>query len=488
MSSLLRRTLLSVLALLTGGLLTAVSGSPAHAVDRDCSDFASQRAAQVFFLNHGGPQSDPHRLDADGDSIACESNPPPYYYGTTPPGSSPHQPPVLRSVVRLQVVPGRAIAGEPLLFRAQVLPRVRRAVVLQRQRPAGGWARVDAGRTALSGRVSFRSPTRAVTTTYRAVVTKARLGGRRYSAARSPLRRVVTQRQSVTLALPSTATSGATLTAVVSASPVRRGRPVVLQRRTPMGWSPLATGRESRSGRVRFTVSARTAGSFVYRATVQRYRGAGAAASPGRRLLVTPPPDTTPPPAPQGLTAMPGDRQVELRWSAVPAEDLAGYVVYYSSAGGGWTAAARVDGTTAVVSGLSNGTQYWFAVSSVDTTGNESGWSAQRPATPVAPPDTTAPPAPASLVASAGDGEATLAWSTVDAPDLAGYLVYGRVAPDGEWLPVGDGPTLASVLTVPNLVNGTRYDFVVTAVDASGNESIVSPAASATPVAAPVDP
>jgi Excalibur calcium-binding domain len=59
-------------------LLTALPAS-ASASDKDCSDFASQRAAQIFFLKHGGPRRDPHRLDADHDGVACESNPCPCY-------------------------------------------------------------------------------------------------------------------------------------------------------------------------------------------------------------------------------------------------------------------------------------------------------------------------------------------------------------------------------------------------------------------------
>ena len=49
--------------------------APASATDRDCGDFPSQAAAQNFFLANGGPQHDPHRLDDEGDGIACESNP-----------------------------------------------------------------------------------------------------------------------------------------------------------------------------------------------------------------------------------------------------------------------------------------------------------------------------------------------------------------------------------------------------------------------------
>jgi len=60
----------------------AYPGSPAIAPsnntpqrDRDCSDFATQAEAQAFFLANGGPARDPHRLDGDGDGIACERLP-----------------------------------------------------------------------------------------------------------------------------------------------------------------------------------------------------------------------------------------------------------------------------------------------------------------------------------------------------------------------------------------------------------------------------
>ena len=41
--------------------------------DRNCGDFDNWQAAQDFFLSEGGPDSDPHRLDHNGDGIACES-------------------------------------------------------------------------------------------------------------------------------------------------------------------------------------------------------------------------------------------------------------------------------------------------------------------------------------------------------------------------------------------------------------------------------
>jgi endonuclease YncB( thermonuclease family) len=68
-----------VLALLGASSLPGRPSS-ASAADRDCSDFATQREAQNYFLSKGGPGRDPDHLDSDGDGIACESNPCPCKY------------------------------------------------------------------------------------------------------------------------------------------------------------------------------------------------------------------------------------------------------------------------------------------------------------------------------------------------------------------------------------------------------------------------
>ncbi len=68
----MRRSIVTGLAV--AGLL-GISAQPALAGDKDCSDFPTQRAAQKFYEKKGGPRKDPHRLDADRDGIACESNP-----------------------------------------------------------------------------------------------------------------------------------------------------------------------------------------------------------------------------------------------------------------------------------------------------------------------------------------------------------------------------------------------------------------------------
>lgn len=41
----------------------------------NCSDFKSQKVAQEFFINNGGPEKDPYKLDKNKDGIACETLP-----------------------------------------------------------------------------------------------------------------------------------------------------------------------------------------------------------------------------------------------------------------------------------------------------------------------------------------------------------------------------------------------------------------------------
>ena len=83
------------LAIVALGLGVSVQAPASAVIDRDCGDFASQAAAQNFYLQAGA--GDPHRFDDDGDGVACESNPCPCIgRGTAPQqfantGSTPGQ-------------------------------------------------------------------------------------------------------------------------------------------------------------------------------------------------------------------------------------------------------------------------------------------------------------------------------------------------------------------------------------------------------------
>ena len=49
------------------------SGASTSGGDKDCSDFRTQAQAQKIFEKH--QPSDLHRLDGDGDEVACEGLP-----------------------------------------------------------------------------------------------------------------------------------------------------------------------------------------------------------------------------------------------------------------------------------------------------------------------------------------------------------------------------------------------------------------------------
>jgi len=80
MAHFLRRAQLATGLIALVVLSFAALPSAASAAAKDCIDFATQRAAQVFFIKHGGPRYDPDRLDGDNDGIACEDNRCPCYY------------------------------------------------------------------------------------------------------------------------------------------------------------------------------------------------------------------------------------------------------------------------------------------------------------------------------------------------------------------------------------------------------------------------
>jgi endonuclease YncB( thermonuclease family) len=88
----------------------------ARAQDRDCSDFDSQAEAQDFYENAG--PGDPHRLDADDDGRACDSNPCPFRGpgGGGGGGEPPPPPPKRAQTIRAAIV--RVIDGDTIVVRA----------------------------------------------------------------------------------------------------------------------------------------------------------------------------------------------------------------------------------------------------------------------------------------------------------------------------------------------------------------------------------
>ena len=186
--------------------------------------------------------------------------------------------------------------------------------------------------------------------------------------------------------------------------------------------------------------------------------------SPSDPVSATPR-DADRPAAPTGLAAVPADGEVALTWEAVPEYDVDGYLVFQDG-----VQVHSTTGTTWRAGGLENGREYTFTVVAVDTSGNDS-----EPSEPVqsSPRDGVAPAAPTGVVATPGDTEVVLRWDPNAEADLAGY----QVLRDGVEVRFETGTTW----TDTGVVNGTRYTYVLVAVDTSGNDSGPSEPAEATP-------
>ena len=73
-----------------------------------------------------------------------------------------------------------------------------------------------------------------------------------------------------------------------------------------------------------------------------------------------------------------------------------------------------------------------------------------------------------------------LVWSPVDAPDLAGYLVF-RAEGSGTPERLTKDPVADPFFTDESVGQGKRYRYTVVAVDRAGNQSPASPEAVAEP-------
>ncbi|WP_147433444.1 S-layer homology domain-containing protein [Paenibacillus ginsengarvi] len=177
------------------------------------------------------------------------------------------------------------------------------------------------------------------------------------------------------------------------------------------------------------------------------------------------------PATPQHLTADRADGQVVLNWDTVTGATY--YSVYLSVVQGMFTepASATVTGATYNMSGLTNGTTYYFIVKA----GNSGGLSAasnEAIATPAA-----APSAPTHVTAIAGNGQATI--SFMPPTDNGGYAItqYEVTASSGGIVQNG----ASSPITVTGLTNGVSYTFTVKAINQVGS----SPASAASNAVTP---
>ena len=223
-----------------------------------------------------------------------------------------------------------------------------------------------------------------------------------------------------------------------------------------------------------YTDSGRTSGtSYVYE--VEALDGAGnVSAAKSNQSTGTPAlaADTSVPSTPAVLTATAvSASQINLSWAASTDNvGVIGYAIYR-----GAVKVAAVNGSTFSDTGLAAGTAYTYTVKAVDSAMNYSLESNSSSATT----QPGIPSSPAGIVATAGDGQATISWNAVSG--ATSYNLYWSTS-SGVTKNSGTKVTgVTSPYTHSGRTNGATYYYVVTAVNLSG-EGVESAQASATPV------
>ena len=187
------------------------------------------------------------------------------------------------------------------------------------------------------------------------------------------------------------------------------------------------------------------------------------------------------PGVPTGLTATSGNAQVSLSWTD-PASNggspITSYDVYDGTSSGGESysgtpacTATGASATSCTVTGLTNGTTYYFTVEAVNAAGNSSS-STETSAVPL-----TVPGAPTQSTPTAYSGQVTVNWSAPGSNGgsaITGYNVYEATTSGGESYSGTAACTAtgasATSCTVTGLAHGTYY-FTVEAVNAAGNSA-----------------
>jgi hypothetical protein len=180
---------------------------------------------------------------------------------------------------------------------------------------------------------------------------------------------------------------------------------------------------------------------------------------------------------PSGIQLTAADSQVTVSWTAPSIGSPTSYNVYYGTAPGVTTTSGTkvplADASTSkTVTGLTNGTPYYFVVTAVNANG-EGGISSEKSATPN---PTAAPGAPTGVQVSAGTGKVTVSWTAVTG--ATSYNIYYSSDSNSTTSTLLASGTKVSAAASPTDVTGlssaTKYYFIVTAVNSFGESAAQS--------------
>lgn len=184
-------------------------------------------------------------------------------------------------------------------------------------------------------------------------------------------------------------------------------------------------------------------------------------------------PQVPAPGSPVLQSAAAGDRQVHLVWDPAPGAEM--YKIYVSETGDDYgEEKASVSGTVYqyTVTGLSNGTAYYFTAAAASPGGTA--YSNTLMAVPL-----TAPAPPAHVRAEAGHESAVVHFAP--SADDGGSPILKYVVMDQDGTIVAEGNS--SPIEITGLTNGQSYRFIVYAVNAAGRSPDSNLSNSVTPTA-----
>ncbi|MFC5500769.1 fibronectin type III domain-containing protein [Lysinimonas soli] len=160
------------------------------------------------------------------------------------------------------------------------------------------------------------------------------------------------------------------------------------------------------------------------------------------------------PGAPTAVTAVAGDAQATVSWTAptsTGASAITGYTVWYSVGGGSYSQVASVTSTSTVLTGLTNGSAYTFEVFAINGNGTGPASSPSSSVTPLAP----------GTVPTLSSASSTASGFTSSITNFAAGTSYSATANNGATVTLS-----GATITVTGLSNGAASHVTVTATKA----------------------